>query len=202
MPELSPYIPSLTFRILAGILVLSFLAYGDWKKHPNDPTRLKEYLYLLTSVLLTLSYAVIHDLITVTISPEYFIAGKGIPPGPNFYWRVCWLAIRGSYWVGLIIGVTFLIANNPSKKWQKLPYPILYRQMFIPVGCALILAPIFGALFSADAFGHMKEVMGAVDFPDKFVLVWGIHHGSYLGGLVGLLLGTTRILYLRSKTSN
>jgi len=37
----------------------------------------REYSFLLSAALLAAAYAVVHDQITVTLSPEYFVYGKG-----------------------------------------------------------------------------------------------------------------------------
>src|ERR1041384_40139 len=69
---------SLMLRIAAGVLIFGVLALRDWRRHGNQATRWKEYLFLLGAVIAALIYGAINDQVTVTISPEYFLYGKGL----------------------------------------------------------------------------------------------------------------------------
>jgi len=59
----------------------------------------REYSFLLSAALLAAAYAVVHDQIAVTLSPEYFVYGKGLDPA-FLGLDVAWLAVRAGASVG------------------------------------------------------------------------------------------------------
>ena len=78
--------------------------------------RAKEYAFLLYAMLVAAAYAVAHDHLTATISPEYFLYGKGLAQDPRpFRWAITPLAVRASLAVGLFGGAALLLANNPRR---------------------------------------------------------------------------------------
>jgi len=190
----------LQFRIIAVVAIFSFLGYRDWRKNPTNPTRLKEYLFLLSLAGIGTFYGVVHDLITVCIFLEYFIYGKGIFLELfGFYLRTSWLAVKATYWVGLIVAVVFLVANNPSKTRKQLSYTKLYRHLAFPLITSIFFVILVGTLFYFDVFGMGAEDISEMKSPGRFMLVWGIHHGSYIGGLVGVVIGGLAIFRQRGE---
>src|SRR5438477_12984881 len=106
-------------RIGIGCLIFLILALLDLRRHGPQATRWREYLFLLTCVIVALLYGVINDQLTMTISWEYFAYGKGIAetlPGaePNslpFRMEVAKIGLMATWSVGLLIGVALLLAN-------------------------------------------------------------------------------------------
>jgi len=100
--------------------------------------------------------------------------------------------------VMLAVGLVLLVANNPSVKLPQLPYRRLVRFLFRPLMYSVIAASTFGALAGAGV-EQLREWLG-VDLGDpvadtRFVIVWGIHVGTYVGvalGLVDAVIGIRR----------
>ena len=93
----------------------------DYRKNPANPRRIKEYAFLFTVAILTMLYGVLHDYITYSISREYYIIGKGIESAKGgFNFDVVKLALIATWSAGLVVGVTFLISNNPGKVKKQL----------------------------------------------------------------------------------
>ena len=95
-------------RIIVVTSLFTTLGIYDYIKNPQNPKRAKEYLFLLSTILISILYAIINDIFTITISREYFIFWKGIPDDAKFIWRVFKYAVQGSYGVGLILGILVL----------------------------------------------------------------------------------------------
>ncbi len=149
--------------------------------------RLREYGFLLFATTTAIAFAVAHDQLTATISPEYFLTGKGLASDPRpFRLAVAILAAKASYWVGLVIGTALLVANNPSPRRAQLGYPVLIRLAALPlvfaVGCAALGAIAFAVL---DLGLSTAAVLAGPAAARRFLVVWGIHAGSYLGASVG-----------------
>lgn len=190
------------YRLLFGILFFLALGTIDWRRHPDDPRRAKEYLFLLLAAVMAMAYGVIHDHITATISEPYFLHAKGLIESEHPYrLAVTLLAIQASYWVGLLAGAGLLLANNPSAVRPRLPYPELARLCALPLACAAGAAAIGGALFAVDAFGlgPSIEFMSGPAGRTRFLIVWGIHFGSYIGGALGAVTSVGIVIWRRRR---
>lgn len=166
---------------------------------------MREYSFLLSAALLAAAYAVVHDQITVTLSPEYFVYGKGLDPA-FLRLDVAWLAVRAGASVGLLGGAALLVANNPRRSGNppQLGYGVLARLAFLPLAGAALVAGIFGAVNAALQLGTASA--GALGVPDpriwRFVIVWALHTGSYVGALLGIAGATTLVVIRRKGRSS
>lgn len=175
-------------RAAVALMLLCWLAWSDWKKNGPNATRYKEYIFLIFSTLAAVTFAEVHDFVTVRISPEYFVEGKGLG-ADNLNWSVAKLAAAASYWVGLLFGVIFLVSNNPVRGLRRIGYRTMYRLMGLPFIGAIAISPVFGLWYRHSV----------TDLDPNFSLVWGIHTGSYFGGALGGIMGVLIIVYLRLR---
>jgi hypothetical protein len=196
-----PYF-SLKYRIIAGLIFFAALGILDLIKNPQNPKRLKEYGFLFSVVGITMLYGLLHDYITSTISPDYFVLGKGIESArEGFNKDVAMLALKATWSAGLVIGVAFLLPNNPSKIKPQLKYKTLYGLLIYPLLLSVLLAVLIGILFNvfAPKFSSSLNELPNPRSYKFFMTVWGIHIGSYAGGLLGMIVGIVRIRMLRIK---
>lgn len=159
-------------------------------------------LIIFLSPLIGGLYGIIHDQITFTISPEYYTKFKfyqfGLAPTDqewipnNTRAYVGLVGFLATWWVGLIIGTTLsligLIHQN-SKTRIKITLQA--------IGITLAIAIVFGIIGFAYGRFFIDEIKITELLPDiihkkDFYTVGSIHNLSYLGGLIGLVLG---ILY-------
>lgn len=159
----------------------------------------KEYLFLATTTAAAVLYAILHDHITATISPEYFLYGKGLLDDPRpFRLAVTILAAKASYSTGLLAGLALLLANNPMGGMPRLEYARLLRIASVPVAAAFLLALLGAAIvpwYPSAALEHaIRDSMGL-----RFVLVWAIHLGSYVGAVAGTLVGVVVVYRARRE---
>ena len=140
-------------------------------------------------------YGILHDQITFTISPEYFTKLKF----EQFRWAnlsfhdrvfVAEIGFLATWWVGFFAGWFLARRHIPGQvrmqAWGK-----------IMTGCGIIVlsAMLFGALGYAygcwvvpgEFWIDAMERLGIADQP-AFLRVAYIHNGSYLGGLIGLIV--------------
>lgn len=190
---------SIKYRLPIGILIFIILGIVDYIKNPKNPTKVKEYLFMFSVSILATIYAVIHDLITFTISKEYFVYGKNLGAEVVYFPDVFILAIKASYWLGIIIGIGYLVVNNPNKKYEQLNYYILYQNLIHPLLGAIIFA-LIGYLLSYII--HPYFTLGAEKIlrePQRFESVAFIHWGTYLGTIGGTIYGAYKIKKMRLK---
>ena len=98
---------------------------------------------------------------------------------------------------GLIIGVALLLANNPWRKVPRLSYRRLYGLLPLLVLVPFICAAILGAIGYAGWLARWSadfRVMVAQDEwrPYRFMCVFGMHLGGYIGGLLAMAVGDRR----------
>jgi hypothetical protein len=191
----------LGLRIILGALFFLTLALLDLRRHGPRATRWREYLFILAAAAIAMAYGVINDLITSRISWEYYAYGKGLaqalgdrePPDPaRLAWEAAKVGLKATWTVGLIAGVALAMANNPRPGLPRLAYRTLLRRMpmilLITATGAAILGTI-GALGYLTAFSDEFRAMVRLNEwrPHRFMAVFGIHLGGYVGGTIGII---------------
>jgi hypothetical protein len=164
--------------------------------------RAKEYAFLLYSMLAAAAYGVAHDHVTATISPEYFLVGKGLAMSPRpFRWALLLLAVRASCGTGLLAGAALLVANNPRRSGQppQLSYRSLLKLSMIPLALAALAAVVGGAVNASAQLGSPRAAaLGVVPGRVRaFVVVWAVHAGSYAGALLGTIVSAVVVISRR-----
>jgi hypothetical protein len=169
-----------------------------------DEARAKEYAFLLYATVAAVAYGVAHDHVTATISPEYFLRGKGLAMDPQpFRCAVTELAVRASCGTGLLAGAALLVANDPRARGRppQLTYRALVALSFIPLVVAALFAVVGGLVNAGARVG--SATAGALGVaPDRvrpFAIVWAIHAGSYAGALLGTVASVLAVLARRRK---
>jgi hypothetical protein len=204
----------LAARVAVGVAIFAALAFVDWRRHRERATRWREYAFLLACVAIALAYGVLHDQVTSTISWEYFAYGKfpadALPPdeppnSPRFRWEAAKVGMKATWTAGLIIGVALLVANNPRKDGRpRLPNTRLLRFVPLVLGVAVLtslclgVAGYFGAFlpFNAD----FREMVTDDEWrPRRFMAVYGVHLGGYVGGALGTILAVVLVSRARRR---
>jgi hypothetical protein len=188
--------PRLRYFLLVALAVGVALVVHDVRRHPQNPTRAKEYAFLVYTTLAAILYGIVHDQVTATLSPEYFVLGKGLYVDPvPFRWAVAKLAARASFGMGLLTGASLLVANQ-SRRSRRLGYRDLIFASLIPLASALAGAVVFGAINAFLELGATtaREFVGD-DRVRAFVIVWAVHAGSYAGALIGVVAAVARVTF-------
>lgn len=197
------YNSTLPYRIAFAIVFFLILGVRDWILHRENPTRVKEYLFLVVSMLFAIVYGIFHDHITCTISPHYFLNAKGLDSDPRpFRIAVTWLAVKASYGPGVLAGALMLIANNPKPEKPQLAYRHLLRICVYPVCGAVLCAVVCGALVAlvgnATWLADSATAYAPRERGTRFLAVWGIHAGSYIGATLGTVVAVASVLRCRN----
>lgn len=189
-------IPALKYRLIFGLVFFLIMGIRDYLKNPQDPKRAKEYLFITLTTILAICFAILHDFITFNISKEYFSIAKELGDTVKFYPDILVLAITASYWVGIIIGVVFVVSNNPSKTLPQISYGNLAKVSFIPFTTAILTACLAFALSKIIAPIFSKNGIHIIYDPAAFESVAFIHWGTYIGALLGLIVS---VFIIRKK---
>ena len=152
-------------------------------------------------------YGMANDAIAVRISWEYFYYGKGlsnqlgpmVPPDPAAMHRAAVaVGLRATWTVGLLIGALLLIANNPRPNRRQMPYRLLLRELLM-IGAAAAISAVIGGFAGAQGWLNWTNAELRATWqenlfrPPRFLAVYGINLGGYVGGAVGAVIAIARI---------
>lgn len=196
----------LAVRIGVGVLIFAGLATVDYVRKGERATRWREYSVLIIAVVVAMAFGAVNDLVTSSISWEYFYYGKGladrlarVPPDPvELHRAAAMVGVKATWSAGLIIGVALLIANNPSRRREQLGHRSLIRYMPLVLAC-VVIGGVAGGIagyagiptrWSRD-FAEMlqRDEMR----PRRFMAAYGIHLGDYIGGATGAVMAVVSI---------
>lgn len=186
----------LLWRIGVGVALLAGLLVVDLIRKGRQSQRLREYAVLLAATAGAMAFGVVNDMVTVTISPEYFLAHEGLSwdwPG-DVRLLAAGVALKASWTAGLAVGVAMLLANNPSRRLGRLPTRRLYGRLLYPLAAAAALATACGAA------GYLAARSGA-DSLAGFRCVQLAHLGAYAGAVAGLAAAVVSIRRARRRST-
>lgn len=168
-------------------------------------------LLFLIACFLSGAFGAIHNQVSYTVSPEYFTKFKfdqfGIDPTTSERLGAAYVGWQASWWMGIAIGI-FVI-----------PFGLLIRDtstyflaMLQVFGLILLTTICFGLaalaisylLISPATAGELTIRGNIIANPAAFLRAGTMHNSSYLGGLVGTILGLRNILrrFLRAETGS
>lgn len=189
----------LPFLSRLGILlvVLTIMATWDYRRRGAQAARWREYLFLVAVGSLGAGIGVAHDLVTSSISEDYFVIGKGLNKGVRFRASVIELGAHAGFLVAIVAAGIYLLANGRRDGTSPLSLGQLARLAWKPLVCALLGGAVLGGLATAvPPDGALRlEILRSLAAPERarFVTVWGIHIGIYSGLLLGLVWGVLSI---------
>lgn len=142
------------------------------------PSRLRSYAVILLGALGFGVAGALFDQLTVTLSPEYFLLGKHVDAGRDLRASAALVGFGGGLPLGaLVLGVhAWLRARGRELGlWRLLGLSAL---AVLPASLLAVLA-----LWLFDPFKIRADSAGllAPGVADRFLLVWGLHIGAYVG---------------------
>lgn len=164
-------------------------------------------LVVFASTIIASVYGALHNQITYSISEEYFTKFKygqfGFEPewfGGNIQ-TVALIGVFSSWWTGLIIGIILglvgLIYNSKD----------MIKMITKSIVLTLITTVSFGLIGFIYGYTNKNNDIGFC-FPEnlqnetEFLIAGSIHNFSYIGGLVGLIVGAIYLIKKRNTAGN
>lgn len=93
-----------------------FVAALDLYRKGREATKFREYGFVLLAGAIGAAAGLVNDLITSSISPDYFILGKGLEDGPGFRMQVAIF--------GLIVGLAAMLFRTFKERRRSVNRPI------------------------------------------------------------------------------
>jgi MFS family permease len=198
----------LAARVAIGFAFFLTLALVDLRRNGRRATRWREYAFLVACVAAALIYGVLNDQITTTISWEYFAYGKGVAENvpaaepansARFRLEVAKIGMKATWTAGLVFGVALLLANNPRRDGRpRLRNRELLKYLPLILLITAAVAASLGVAGYLGAFTHFnqdfREMLRLNQWrPRRFMAVYGIHLGGYVGGVIGTAVAVLRV---------
>jgi hypothetical protein len=175
-----------SLRLLALLAALGLFVLYDLRKPPEKRCRLKESGFLLACAAAGALFGMAADSITSSLSPDYFIHGKGIPSGPRFLASVLCLGAQAGCSAAIIgAGILLLFNADPGNVRRLISLSVL------PFSLAALCGILLGVLQHQYQAARLPDVEAALGdtAARRFALVWMAHIGIYAGGFLGLVVG-------------
>ena len=184
------------------LITLMFAAAGyDYYRNRAGSSRWREYGLVLIGGVVGAFMGMVNDIITSSISPEYFTFGKGLAGGNGLQVRAAMLGIKAGFSAGVIVAGILLYAATRKHRQSSGAYRRIFRCIYKPILGAVIMGVALPAfLSSVDPAGFAAKLEGVADANQIrwFITVWWIHLGLYAGATCGLIWAIVE-LSLRNK---
>lgn len=124
------------------------------------------------------------DQLTVTLSPEYFLLGKGVGGDLDLRAAAAWVGFRGGLPLGaLVVGVGLWVDGaGAAVGWRQ---HLLGTLATAGVG-AVVAAPLLWFVDPFDVRAASAGVMSEAQ-ASRYLLAWGAHGGLYAGVVAAAL---------------
>ncbi len=158
--------------------------------------------FIFIAILIAGVYGILHDQFTYSISPEYFTKFKYRQFGFEPEWfgghrqTVAAIGFLATWWMGLFIAIPLGLLS--------LIFPN-HKTMATALSRSIVIVLLISVLAAAIGFMYGRFYLTKTgvewwlpdDLVDKaaFINVGSIHNFSYIGGVVGLLVGIVYMLF-------
>jgi hypothetical protein len=183
------------YRVALLVGLMAVVAGVDFWRHGREASKHREYGFVLIAGMAGAVVGFVNDCITSSISPEYFILGKGLAAGNDLRWRAGEYGLKAGLSAGIIGGAVCLFAATRKRRFSPERAGRMLRLLWMPVVGAVVVGlalPVFaGAWDPAGLSARLDSVLKSEQIA-RFRRVWWIHTGLYAGllaGLVAIIIG-------------
>jgi hypothetical protein len=153
-------------------------------------------------------YGFLHDQISYTISKEYFTHFKfyqfNISKSLHNRIGAGIVGIKATWWMGIVIGIIVIPVGLIIPNWKN--YLIVMLQAFVCICITALLIGIIAMIYGLIKFDLnnipaflYNNIPYDVENKINFCVVGNMHNFSYIGGLVGMIVGIIHIILKRVK---
>ena len=183
--------PNIPFwvRIAALVGLMAIVAGVDLWYRRGLSTRWKEYLFILAAGCVGAVFGSLTDLVTSSISPDYFISGKGLS-ADGIRGHAMVLGLKAGFSAGGIAGALCLFVSMTKRAGANVSLQTLALLSWRPFLAAVVFGAVVPfACVRFDPTGIVDDLGGWLgpDRAARFLTVWHIHLGVYFGLAVGVV---------------
>jgi hypothetical protein len=141
------------------------------------PTRLREYATMLAGAGGGGMAGALFDQLTLTVSPAYFMLGKGVGEG-SLRWGAAATGFHGGLPLGALASGILLWLHGRGHR-------VVLRGFIVSCALSILPASVLAivVMVGFDPFGVRAASVGVLTpaEADRFLVCWGLHVGAYLG---------------------
>jgi hypothetical protein len=180
---------SFSYRVVLLLGLMLVVSLVDFYRNGAQAVKFREYGFVIITGLIGATVGFVNDLITSSISPEYFIFGKGLEEGPDLRMQAGLFGLRVGFSAGVIGGAVCLYASRRKSGCPPAKFSHLLRLLWMPVAGAILCGIALPLAFSKfDPARFSSQLPGLLDTGgiSRFLQVWWTHVGLYTGMVIGL----------------
>jgi hypothetical protein len=177
------------YRVALLLVLTAIGAIADWRRKGAESSRYLEYAFVWIAGLVGGTVGFLNDCVTSSISPDYFILGKGLEPGSDLRWRAGAYGFEAGLSAGIIGGAVCLFTRPKKAAMTRQAFAGLVKKLWMPVLGAVVvgsLAPLVARGFDPLNFAAQLSILLKPEQIELFRRVWWIHTGLYAGMMIGL----------------
>lgn len=176
-------------RLVTLVALLTLAAGVELLLRGRRATRWRSYAFLLAAGALGAAVGAAIDAVTSSLSPEYFVHGKGLPGGESLRGAALRLGAHAGFAGGCAAAGILLVRNSPRAGVPALPLRRLARGCLLIAISAIAGAGLLLALGSALPLGLPFDPGIILPPPSRgrFALAWWTHIGAYAGALAATI---------------
>jgi hypothetical protein len=168
---------------------MMIVAAVDVWRNRAQAAKYREYAFVLIAGIAGGLLGLANDLITSSISPEYFTLGKGLAEGGDLRWRAGLFGLKEGLSAGIIGGAVCLFACARKRSLTAAQARRLLGGLWMPLSGAVLiglaLPRLAGRLDPLGISASLSSLLNA-DQIIRFRQVWWTHTGLYAGTVTGL----------------
>lgn len=193
---------SFSYRVTLLLGLMLVVSLVDLYRNGSRAVKFREYGFIIITGAVGGAVGFVNDLITSSISPEYFILGKGLEESPDLRIRAGLFGLQVGFSAGVIGGAVCLYACRRKSAHPPAKFSRLFRLLWVPVAGAIlggIVLPLGFSKFDPMRFSGQLDTLLSAERISRFRQVWWTHVGLYAGMVVGL---TAMILRAAKERKN
>ncbi|MGA2175286.1 MAG: hypothetical protein ABSH38_09925 [Verrucomicrobiota bacterium] len=176
-------------RVLLLLGLMAVVAGVDFWRNRARGAKYREYAFVLIAGVAGALLGWANDLITSSISPDYFTLGKGLAEGGDLRWRAGVFGLKEGFSAGIIGGAVCLFACAGKSPMSPAQARRLLGALWMPLTGAVLMGvalPRIAGRFDPLGFSADLNSLLNADQLARFRQVWWTHTGLYAGTIIGL----------------
>ncbi|HZM02739.1 MAG TPA: hypothetical protein VFC44_06920 [Candidatus Saccharimonadales bacterium] len=185
MSNASPFL----YRVALLLVLMLIVSVADLARNGAKAIKFREYGFILIAGVFGAVIGTGTDPVTSSISPDYFVFGKGLEAGPNLPKQAALLGMRVGFSGGIMGGAIALFACRGKRAQPPARFTRLLECLWMPISGAVLGAAVARLVFSKldpVRFAAQLDRLLAPAQVARFRQVWWIHVGLYAGLIAGL----------------
>jgi fructose-specific phosphotransferase system IIC component len=191
---------SFSSRVILLLGLMALISLVDLWRNGARAVKYREYGFVLFTGVIAALTGFVNDSITSSISPNYFIIGKGLEENSNLRLQAAMYGCRAGFAAGVVGGAVLLYAARRKSAHTPLEISRIWPMLWMPLAGAAVCGVVFPVVLSRFDPAHFELQLAGVLSPEdvaRFRSVWWIHVGLYFGMTLGLMLAILRALKTR-----